>query len=1009
MKTESRQLDRNRGSALLLVVVVTVLLAVIGVMFLMVSRAGETETGAVVQSKDLDNAVQSVVTRINEVLVNDLFGSDDRLVNADASNPADDDEPWDYPSHIGSDSWLAALEPKVTDPGTPANETDDTWTWPHISDLWHNFGIPGLRQINLQGNASATWIPENSLFGRADADGDGVADSRWAQVPNLSSSRGEPVFAAVRIIDNCAMLNLNAASCFDGRLYSDGAKTSPFKEPWKYWDSAFAQQSWHNNNGSGSGRYLTEINYLPFLRGRDLNGNFFLGSSGGDYWYNLMIARGLFRQAGPNRLPALPEMSQNLLMNIEQPGGHFFDIGDELEIRNRFLLTSPTEARFECRDIANFTLDSGGGVYAALLVPRDNGNPISDWYERLNPTNFDSWAGGTAPYVYDRRHVCTFYSFDRNIRRGEYPLLEQEIASGSMGEISPDRIRSLLIPKGPATTDIRNLSAAQSYNNVLTRKRILQLLFAFREYFYSRNGHDVHAAALSAAQVVANIIDFSDNTGANGPFASSTYGTQQDEDCTFITEQMVEDMILEVSTATLPFGFTLLNFGLDPDDIVFGYERQPFISEVYAQWDGSAIPPASHLKGFAIELVNPYDDEIDITNLTLKIGTTINHSFTNSAANPVTKLPAHSLSTGLGRLVIQVNSTGSVPGGSFGYNISGIAWTALENDLLSNANILLVRAAPKAPGDIYVDKIGNADVRKILGSSGNNALKRDDNNWKFVYADYQAQHSGTAPFNYVDTLGLPNNLPAGTIAKTGFQIAVPDNAMPVARWHDLETLSIQGNGVVSDPDAAITYKLSDPNNTGRFDLIADPNAAEVLNYVCTINRPEIGSLPGRININTAPVHVIAAAIPPSLVDPNAADSTKIVTFSALQLAQAIVNYRNTAPFKEISDLLDVQADSNNDGVADTPIFKRYYTGGISESENVGSQSIDNDIEERDWILSNLANKFTVRSDTFTAYILVRAGEAGPQRRMIAIFDRSQVWTKNDRPKLVALHPVPDPR
>ena len=62
-----------------------------------------------------------------------------------------------------------------------------------------------------------------------------------------------------------------------------------------------------------------------------------------------------------------------------------------------------------------------------------------------------------------------------------------------------------------------------------------------------------------------------------------------------------------------------------------------------------------------------------------------------------------------------------------------------------------------------------------------------------------------------------------------------------------------------------------------------------------------------------------------------------------------------------------------------------------------------------WVLSNLANKLTVRRDVFTAYILVRLETGGTQRRMIGIFDRSQVWDKNDRPKLVALHPVPDPR
>ncbi|MCK5172418.1 MAG: hypothetical protein KAR47_03455, partial [Planctomycetes bacterium] len=59
--------------------------------------------------------------------------------------------------------------------------------------------------------------------------------------------------------------------------------------------------------------------------------------------------------------------------------------------------------------------------------------------------------------------------------------------------------------------------------------------------------------------------------------------------------------------------------------------------------------------------------------------------------------------------------------------------------------------------------------------------------------------------------------------------------------------------------------------------------------------------------------------------------------------------------------------------------------------------------------SRVANIFTVRSDVFTAYILVRLGQDGPQKRMIAIFNRSNVLSPNDKPRLIALHPVPDPR
>jgi hypothetical protein len=68
-----------------------------------------------------------------------------------------------------------------------------------------------------------------------------------------------------------------------------------------------------------------------------------------------------------------------------------------------------------------------------------------------------------------------------------------------------------------------------------------------------------------------------------------------------------------------------------------------------------------------------------------------------------------------------------------------------------------------------------------------------------------------------------------------------------------------------------------------------------------------------------------------------------------------------------------------------------------------------DFEERDVIFSRISNLVTVRSDVFTAYILVRIGVDGPQRRVIAILDRSQTSSPSDRVKIVTSHPVPDPR
>jgi hypothetical protein len=66
-------------------------------------------------------------------------------------------------------------------------------------------------------------------------------------------------------------------------------------------------------------------------------------------------------------------------------------------------------------------------------------------------------------------------------------------------------------------------------------------------------------------------------------------------------------------------------------------------------------------------------------------------------------------------------------------------------------------------------------------------------------------------------------------------------------------------------------------------------------------------------------------------------------------------------------------------------------------------------ELRDAIFTRISNLVTVRSDVFTAYILVRIGQNGPQKRVIAIFDRSGVTPAGGKVKIVAIQQVPDPR
>jgi hypothetical protein len=1074
MKTHNRQYVQRGGSALILVVVVTVLLAVIGVMFLMVARASELETAAVVQNKDLNNAVDTVVAKINETLVEDLFNATGFVPNAQDST--------------NDDPWLCDLEPvwdSLNDLDGIQGTIDDIYVWPRITDLWgviqanpdslheqsnHTpaffwvdpdndsfygagswddykvsadnvrakiIGPKDRAKVILQGAGATAQFPDpwdnpvyTASFGaRADADGDGVADSRWVQIPALTTSRGAPVFAAIRIIDNCAMLNLNTAFGF----YQDPSDTDPWHTERWYLSANDAV-----NNTSPylyDGRTLGEINYTPFLRARDK-----------DHVERLQLAR------DPLNLSPLPEDYHNqVVMNVEMSLSDYslFRIDDELEIRNRYLLTSKSISRFEKRHLDNenrdafppnpysgtlyYTFDFGRGIFAydngagygKCRVPSTPFTTVdfSEWMDKLNPLYFDSDPGPftTYDYQYDRRHLCTFYSFDRNLPKGDYPQLDAEIdafafaylATSGFSNVADykeylwDQLGPVFVPKGTATTNIETpLYTAAPYNNVETRRKILHLLYAFRAYYMQpAQGLAKPDAAKKAAQIVANIIDFADgNFGFDpvaeddpkdyGPFyddgtaGTIDYGGQANLDCTFINKDIIDKMIAEVGATygvTIPAAF---DFGFPVGEVVFGYERQPFISEVYAEWDGDLPNP---LVAFAVELVNPYPDPIDLTGYSLDIA-----SQASSYPLDGQQVPGYNLVSGLGRLVIRRGAVTSTGGNVNFFDVAFPTTMAQSND----NTISLLRSNPSDSGtvDIVVDQVFDSDYDDpndpsgtifqdpAAGGASRWSAARDDSQWKFAQPVYRISEDA-------GTIGDVKDFDPNTI---GIQLACPSDGYSVSRLHDLETLSLFGNGTdQNDPNGPVTKRLFDAATGDRyFDL--DPNStvysAGLIDYIAVMNRPDKGTLPGRININTAPVHVIAAAIPPSLVKLTTANPAGL---TAMDYAQAIVDNR---PYETLGQLLEIT------GSPGQPDFKWY-----AANTNVGQPSIEGDIEERDWILSHLANKFTVRSDTFTAYILVRLGEDGPQRRMIGIFDRSQVWDTNDRPKLVALHPVPDPR
>ncbi|MGI6273286.1 MAG: hypothetical protein ACOYLD_13125, partial [Anaerohalosphaeraceae bacterium] len=890
--------------------------------------------------------------------------------------------------------------------------------WQHASDL------TGQISAAIQ-NSSIIYTPAvvvdphadaNDLV-PADADGDGITDSYWVRlgvydpvqnrfiIPYITSSRGKPVFAAVRIIDNCAMLNLNTASNIE--------------------DS----RNWPDLEG----RFLSSVSYRRFLRGSDATS------------YLPADPDSIMKARRWDALIDTPDIYHyDVLMHIDNPPPAYtlFDISDELEIRNRFMLTSPFEARFERKDVANFTFDAGGGIYSYLWMPRDPTN-FAQWAWRVDPNNFDNQSGayndgsiaGNYEWRYDRRHVCTFYSFDRNLNTGIYPArdgLNNPVGSiFEPGLFDPD---PLAVPTalGKPVWDPVNARYVYDLNNVETRVQILKLLYASRAWFLMKNpGWDVRRAARKACQFVANMIDYVDdaNPATEGPFFNGSatailddgYGEQRNPDPTFIDRAVIRELIAEVSSylgkgKPLPNGRNFIDidvdtqydFGIgvdDPNETIYGYERQPFISKIARFLNNS-----NGTTYYAIELCNPYDLDIRLEGWRIKVG---DYTYQFTAADGVT-VPAMSTSPTrqLGRLVLTDND--AIMGGKTSglFELPPVAPVGRMR-ITVNDVIELQRPDPAdTTGDkfITVDRTEVAQAAYVAGpfaDVGNlwRVSKRDDTKWRFTNMKLHAEHETAA----VAEVGLlsENNV---TLNGHGWQLPVANNNNPIDTLHDFVMVLHVGNE--RDPNGTmmkpVTEHVAAAANEGdiRTDVVpfkrmigpANQITLGPLDYMCFLNRPE-GPLPGRININTAPMEVIRAAI---------RDRADLDTFVDNEtLARNIVDRRYSKGlfrrYRRITDLIDPVWDTG---------FTRFAT---DPNDNVGDPEMVDDFEERDWILSQVANLLTVRSDTFTAYILVRIGHDGPQRRMIAIFDRSNVTRDpttlrpTAKPRLIALHPVPDPR
>jgi hypothetical protein len=319
----------------------------------------------------------------------------------------------------------------------------------------------------------------------------------------------------------------------------------------------------------------------------------------------------------------------------------------------------------------------------------------------------------------------------------------------------------------------------------------------------------------------------------------------------------------------------------------------------------------------------------------------------------------------------------------FGYSQSSYGKTAQDlgkATIESGATISLRRRVRSAGKWIVVDYKRVPDGW-ITADGTARSLQRDISANKCIRRLWASEVStpglGNAAPNYVDTQhpeviqAHPANKPLTNIGQLGLVLARSAYSMPEG---------------VSPPECLIDLRNPAYRKLFNYLTVIDPSQ-----HVRSAGETRVM---GRININTAPAFVLAQL--PWMQYEDA---------SPFQKAGAIVAYRDShGPYKSIGDLMQVDLlgmlalDGKDNQHADNP-----------RGPDLTPDTARDDMEERDLIFTRISNLVTVRSDVFTAYLLVRIGLNGPQKRIMAILDRSKVNAAGDKVRIAAQWSVPDPR
>ena len=1001
------------GSALIMTVVLTVLLAIVAVMFVLIARMDVAATNNIADYKMLDSSVKSIIEIISKELVLDTPGVAGR-------------EYYDYPD--ANNAWLASLEPYLD----RIDGTYKVYKWRQISDITaylskRHFATQYVKVDPVYGSApfNQDVIKEYPPIGLdtnneldagstndgrldsesrgqvADADGDGILDSKWFELTDLRTSKGRPIYAAVRVIDNSGMINVDTAYRFDAGS-SDANKID--------------------------GSSQMQVNLAGVLKT-------------GDNIDNLHNARCGTESSDWG------SFSQNVIWQYGLPNGNYlpFDISDELELRYRFCIDGRIKARIEGPNSLSKTIRGRGTPDFGNLYDT-NPDGLLDWENRItNPNDPNA----------DRRHLLTTLNLDRIIDPNGNRMFN--IITDANAQELYNRLQSCIDTSSVLPVSDLYAYLAQFAANVVDRSdddtNVTVVVDKNGNQFYGMERPYIYISEVARNfERGQNWDDFNDPPTA--PLVTHrSYTIELFKE--FETDEVFEPWQLEISSPDKPTIIIDANVFADrggkfyvmifedgdirqyailSDKVIFsdmpgngatGVDPRIVLHWVpfFLGYDSSGNPVFSNSYDVYFGTTSPGASQGN------QAGTAFNPGTLSNGTTYYWRVDGRNDANGLSREgPVQSFTTWLTEPNSVYENIRD------SNFILDGSTVIsLYRPVQGAPNSrILVDKIDNlpkwltdeSDPSPI-GGFGIRSLERDINPANRLKRLWDSNGTGLANGTgpQKGTLGNWNwysywfpGIPYIQPWYSHFR-NVGDAAMLFVKSTYLE-----GNPLYQIPPGVPT--TTEPN--ARFD-INDPTMQNVFKYI-TVWRPDDPNetrIKGRLNINTAPAFVIRQLPWLSRVngtDVNIADAivayrdkttAGTIDYSIRRNTTGINNVSESNGFRSIGELLNV---INQSGIIDYSI--RYC--GLDNGDQRGfpdlrtnwdseTDSVKNDLEEEELIFARISDLVTVRSDIFTAYILVRIGTDGPQKRVITILDRSGVKDTGGRVSVRAFQPVPEAR